>query len=180
MDELCRAGLKPLDISYDEFMDIQCPTITLCRLCCRSKPHCNCKGNPEHVLFNPKASDNSMRFITGDQFNIIGLNNDGFSKERVESNDGKSGNNGGKAGNDDGNSETDGGKSSNTDGKSGNSNRKSGNSFPEQELEFMRFKLNELRLQNAMGPHDPITGLSKKLSYQMPPPQNAVPVPGMG
>ena len=115
---------------------MQCPSVKLCRHCCRMRHQCDCKLGPDD---DSETSGNFMKLITGDQFHVLG---------------GWSGNNGKEE-----------------------EEKERPIKLHEIDNDFLNSKLAELRKQNA-GTHDPLTGLSKKLTYQSPTPQNATPVPG--
>ena len=75
VEELRKIGLRPLDIGYDEFMDMQNPSINLCRNCCKMKYNCECEHKMDTLQFEPDPSGNCMRLVnTGEQYKIIGGN----------------------------------------------------------------------------------------------------------
>ena len=45
VEELKKIGLRQLDISYEEFMAANCPSVTVCRNCCKVQNHCDCSQN---------------------------------------------------------------------------------------------------------------------------------------
>ena len=55
VEELKKLGMRQLDVSYEDFMAANCPSVTVCRNCCKVEEHCKC--HPSKKDLGHVASD---------------------------------------------------------------------------------------------------------------------------